>query len=294
MTEEPLYFDNVRDQIADWIQEYKLERFFSNFYVFGSLIHRDGRHFIAGGVTASDVDLLIRFDDRISGAVDRWTALCTFREHVGNLEHRVASALNRPSAEPIFSILPLTSYEIRQCIHKGHDPKLLTDNIFFDVVENTQQEDGLSQIADYQYHYENLEPFSVMKLCQKYRNGFLAANNLGKFPLQNFDDDEPLPKELMRSAAILRFFDGDKENSARRTDLEEGAKYLQALIDGRADENANLKCVSEKLSGRTFHRGKSEPLTPQDMLLMHEELFDRAMQLVVPSVRDAVREMMEH
>lgn len=293
MAEQPLSFDGVRDEIANWIKDCDLQQDFANFYVFGSLIHRKGRHFIVGGASASDVDLLIRFDDEKGSAVDRWTALCSLREHVGDLEHRVAAALNRPSADPIFSILPLTSYEIRQCIHKGHDPKLLTDNIFFDVVENTQREDGLSQIADYQYHYENLEPFSVMKLCQKYRNRFLAANNLGKFPLQNFDDDEPLPKELMRSAAILRFFDSDKEDSTRRTDLEEGAKYLQALIDHRADEGADLKCVSEKLSGRTFHRGKSDPLTPQDMLLMHEELFDRAMQLVVPSVRDAVREMME-
>jgi hypothetical protein len=209
------------------------------------------------------------------------------------LEHAVAKALNRTSNEAIFSILPLTNYEIRQCIHKGHDPKLLTDNIFFDVSRNETVARGLSVIADYHYHYENLEPFSVMKLCQKYRNSFLSTNLLGKFKQMDFDDSEPLPKELMRSAAILRFFDGDREDASRRTDLEEGATYLFDLVKGLEGVHAQYKTLRQKLSSRTFSRARAEALSPEDMLLLNEVLFDRARSIVIPSVRDAVREMLE-
>jgi predicted nucleotidyltransferase len=292
MSQTAVYLDDIKGAVSGWISENSLHNSFTKIYIFGSLIHRNERHFIASGASASDIDLLAVFDDRLATAVERWDALTKLRATIGSLEHSIASLLDRGGDEPIFSMLPLTKFEVRQCIHKGHDPKLLTDNIFFDVVEDRFLESGLSFLGDFQYHYENLEPFSVMKLCQKNRNNYLAANQRSKFVQESFTDEEPLPKELMRSAAILNFFDGDREDSSRRTDLEEGAIYLVKILQSASESCDFAKNVYETVTGRQNFRAKSADLTPNDMLFLHELLYDRAKKIAIPSVRDAVREMM--
>jgi len=59
------------------------------------------------------------------------------------------------------------------------------------------------------------------------------------------------------------------------------------------DHSPELKLLVDKVNGRGFTRAESEPLSPEDMLLIHEVMFDDARSLVIPSVRDAIREVIE-
>lgn len=44
--------------LNEWIEENGLQRYFSGFYLFGSLINRNGTLFIPSGSLASDVDVI--------------------------------------------------------------------------------------------------------------------------------------------------------------------------------------------------------------------------------------------
>lgn len=293
MVEKAILLDEVRKALVTWIESNDVTAIFNGAFIFGSLINRDGRHFVPQGSMASDVDLVLTFKDEIDTALSRTTALKNIRSFVRSLEHETATVLKRATEEPIYSILPLTSYEVHQCIHKGHDPKLFMSNLFLDVVSGNRVDGGLASYVDYDYHYENLEAFSAIRLCQSYRNKFLRGNQVGWLAQEDFVGETVFPKEIMRGAALLCFASGPKDDESRRTDLEEGQIYLlERLRELRSQSNEFEKLV-DKVNGRGFTRTESEPLTADDMLLIHEVMFDEARSLVIPSVRDAIREVIE-
>jgi len=242
---------------------------------------------------ASDVDLILTFDDAMTSAENRYTALKRIRDFIRPLEHETASVLKRATAEPIYSILPLTSYEIHQCIHKGHDPKLFMSNLFLEVRTGDRVEEGLASFVDYDYHFENLEAFASIRLCQNYRNIYLRGNQIGEFAQKDFGGETVFPKEIMRGAALLKYSDGKRDREDRRTDLEEGQTYLLNLLDEKSNDANLFKEMFERVTGRNFAKTKSKDLNADDMLLIHEIMFDKARELVIPSVRDAIREVIE-
>ena len=292
MSNSPIFIHEISQYICDWATENRVTSGFHRAYIFGSLINRDGRHFIAEGSSASDVDFLLVFDASISTAFERSQALISLRKSIKTLEHGAAQILKRVAKESIFSILPITQYELHQNIHKGADPKLLSANIFWDVFANSKNDGGLSAgLVDYDYHFENLEAFSAIRLCQAYRNKYLKCNLIGEFSQGEFDGETTYPKELMRGAALLRFFERPAEVEFR-TDLEEGSKYLTRLVEQLDVANASAVKLRDKVSGRDFQRAQHEPLAADDLLLLNEILFDRARELIIPSVRDAIQEIM--
>ena len=70
---------------------------------------------------------------------------------------------------------------------------------------------GLTDYIDFSYHLENVEAFSAMRLCQKIRNDYLAIAINGNERLQSFTGDEEVPKEIMRTAALLNYIDKDSQ-----------------------------------------------------------------------------------
>jgi len=293
MTEKAIYLDDVRDKLVEWIDKHGINDEFDGAFIFGSLLNREGRHFVPQGSMASDVDLILTFDDAMTSAENRYTALKRIRDFIRPLEHETASVLKRATAEPIYSILPLTSYEIHQCIHKGHDPKLFMSNLFLEVRTGDRVEEGLASFVDYDYHFENLEAFASIRLCQNYRNIYLRGNQIGEFAQKDFGGETVFPKEIMRGAALLKYSDGKRDREDRRTDLEEGQTYLLNLLDEKSNDANLFKEMFERVTGRNFAKTKSKDLNADDMLLIHEIMFDKARELVIPSVRDAIREVIE-
>ncbi|MEO9517550.1 MAG: hypothetical protein ABJH45_10195 [Paracoccaceae bacterium] len=170
MTQTAILLEEIRGVISEWVGSNKASETFDGVFIFGSLIHRNGRHFVPQGSLASDVDLILTFRDELTGAISRTRALVDLRAVVQSLEQTTATVLKRATPEEIYSLLPITSYEIHQCIHKGHDPKLFTANLFLNVDTGEQVDGGLANYVDYDYHFENLEAFSAIRLCQSYRN----------------------------------------------------------------------------------------------------------------------------
>lgn len=293
MVEPAIYLDDVCGVLTEWIDTHHVANKFDRAFIFGSLLNRYGRHFVPQGSMASDVDLVLTFADNMASAAVRYEALSSIRGIVEELEHKTAKVLKRTASEPIYSILPLTGYEIYQCIHKGHDPKLFMSNLFLDVTSRKPVEGGLAKFVDYDYHFENLEAFASMRLCQNYRNVFLRGNLIGEFAQGGFSGETVFPKEIMRGAALLKYSDGCRDDEARRTDLEEGQTYLIELLQKMKDDGAIFSDLCEKVNGRTFAKAKAEDLNASDMLLIHEIMFDKARTLVIPSVRDAIREVIE-
>jgi len=293
LVEKAILLDEVRRALATWIDNNDITSIFGGTFIFGSLINRDGRHFVPKGSMASDVDLVLTFKDDIDSALTRTVALKNVRAAIRSLEHETATVLKRATEEPIYSLLPLTSYEIHQCIHKGHDPKLFMSNLFLDVVTGNRVDGGLASYVDYDYHYENLEAFSAIRLCQSFRNKFLRGNQVGWLAQEDFVGETVFPKEIMRGAALLCFASGPKDDESRRTDLEEGQIYLLERLRALRDQNQIFADLVDKINGRGFTRTESEPLSADDMLLIHEVMFDEARSLVIPSVRDAIREVIE-
>ncbi len=293
MVEKAILLDEVCKALVDWIEKNDIKSIFDKTFIFGSLINRDGRHFVPQGSMASDVDLVLTFKDEIDTVLARAEALKRVRNIVRYLEHETATVLNRATSEPIYSILPLTRYEIYQCIHKGHDPKLFMSNLFLEVVSRQRIDDGLVSYVDYDYHYENLEAFSAIRLCQSYRNKFLRGDQYGHLAQGDFVGETVFPKEIMRASALLCFASGPKDDESFRTDLEEGQIYLLERLQELRGQSQEFKKLFDKVNGRNFIQTESKPLSPDDMLLIHEAMFDHARSLVIPSVRDAIREVIE-
>ena len=142
MTETAILLDEIREVISGWVEANNATETFDGVFIFGSLIHRDGRHFVPQGSMASDVDLVLTIRDDLPNAISRSRALIATRANVQALEQATATVLKRVSQEEIYSLLPLTSYEIHQCIHKGHDPKLFTSNLFLNVATGERVDGG--------------------------------------------------------------------------------------------------------------------------------------------------------
>jgi len=287
------YLHDIRAAVIDWLDVHRVEDNFERAYVFGSLINRGGRHFIPSGKTASDVDLVLTFNDHVDTAEHRCEALQLLRGIIPNLEYEVSKVLQRTGEEPILSILPMTTYEIFHCIHMGNDPNLLTSNTFLDTRSGERKTYGLSGFIDVDYHTENSEPFSAIRLCQSYRNRYLRCNYIGAFVEDGFDGDSPFPKDVMRSGALMNFFVNPQRDGSRRTDLEEGNTYLSRTIEALRNKSEKHAALWDVVSGKSFSRANTEILSADQLLFVHEVMHDEARSIVLPSIREEIDRLMK-
>lgn len=292
--------EEITEAIASFWKKKGLLEIFPDVFIFGSLINRDGQHFIPAGTMGSDIDLLIVFDPSLDNAISRKEAVETLSKTKMEIEHILAGILNR--TDLILSILAATDYEVYHCIHKGHDPKIFTMNIFHDVLRNREIDGGLSDFIDFDFHLENIEQFGVLRSCQSFRNRFLAIDLLGNSDLDNFDGPGEVPKELMRSFALLNYVDkisSDQDDaptkmeevrliSGYRTDLQRGFEFLRSTLESLSNSDQRYLAIKEKVSSRSFYRSKSEPLLPVDQLILFEVACDEARKRIRKSVREAI------
>jgi predicted nucleotidyltransferase len=283
--------DKIVGALRGVINAQDLSRFFDKFYIFGSLTNDDGQFFVPSGIEASDIDLLIRFDPtKIDSALDRVVALSALRACAQDLElvtHRAIGV--NVGASPILSLLPVSYYEIYHCIHKGFDPKIFTLNLFYDIIDDKLERGGLTDHIDFGYHLENMEAFTVIRVCQKIRNSFLKISYNGSTEFSGYDKADPLPKELMRAAALLNFVVKGSDDPELRTRLLDGNGYVVKLLEGRSDESPLFSELHKKVALRSFSRVATRPpLTAVDVLMISETLFDAARTLPKRSVREVI------
>jgi len=285
-----MYLDSIVDTLSKWFEDNELEKYFHKILVFGSILNQEGRLFIPTGIVNSDIDILLIFSDKCDSVLDRFSGCQKIRECKRHLEIEGARILGRTELNsPIFSTITITEYEIYHGIHKGFDPKIFTTNIFYNVLEKEQIDDGLTDYVDFAYHFENIEAFSAIRLCQKIRSEYTKVNAVGNSTFRDFSSEEPLPKELMRTAALINFIDTDMENDQDRTNIILGTRFIEDSFKTKSKDNEIFRRLYEKIQTRSFNRPSDmTPLTPDDILLVCELLYDEARERVPRSVREAI------
>lgn len=286
--------DQVSSCAREWFSKVnENDPIIDRMYLFGSLVNHNGEQFFPHGVKTSDIDLLVRFDPvTVSDANRRAEALRIMQDNVCDFESSIAGVLGRSCdySSANLSILPVTWYEIYHCIHKGYDPKLYSTNIFYDVTTNDRKS-GLSNYIDKLYHFNNIEAFGVMRLCQKLRNDFLTVSGDGIYNIPDFSETAfgSIPKELMRAGALLKYIDDGSKNFDDRTDLIAGEAYVVSLIKGAAENNDAVNELLQKVKKRRNVLVYRKPsLLNHEIILLSEILFDKARSIIHPSIKETI------
>lgn len=238
-------------------------------YVFGSLIYRDGEQF----GNQSDVDVVVVMPELPDGA-DRTEWLERLLVRKIELENTLGRLLRRNRKELICSVVATTALEVAANAHKDGAPEFFTANAFYDLLTG-KQINGLPN-AGSRAIAERLI-LGCVRFTQKQRNAYLGANAVGDETLKSFAGEDPAPKPIMRHAAMVQYLEdaGDSDPGAE-FDVNIGADFLTVLLH---DRRARLGDFGRRLATRRGGRGKPEPLSSKDQLLLSELILDSAIQL---------------
>lgn len=285
--------EKVITDLAAWSQRLHEQDRCERAFVFGSLVNRDGRHFLISGATTSDIDILLEFNKKSADAILRTADCIEIQKTIAQAEYNVGKNLVAMEKQGLLSVLLVTQYEIYHCIHKGFDPKIYTHNLFLPLIGENKSRVRLADYIDAKCHLENIELFAIARIAQKIRNNYLKTNLYGNHVVKLEDDPyDSLPKEILRAGALLRYVEEirrtNKENSELRTDLEEGENYIFSKISSLATANYAYKEILDKLSARRNKRATSPKLDPTDVLFVSEILFDIMRSLARITVREVI------
>ena len=229
-------------------------------YIFGSIIHRGGRQFLPD---RSDVDLIILIPDDLTGAPSRTAWLLKLQELKRELESSLSGLLRRDPAKPIVSLVAITETELSGDIHKSGSRRFFQSNNFLDLLHDTKPKPLRSNILK-ETDDNSRETF---EFAQAIRNKFLSVSVSGKPTLTEWiDPTDPLPKEIMRHAAIA---------TDQGYDLQYGLDNLSNYIYSQKKFHASYAALYDDwLSIRRGARGQAGPLDARDYLLLVEALLD--------------------
>lgn len=256
------------DLCTDWANSV-IEEVPVDLYLFGSAIYKGGEQF---DPLTSDIDLVALLPEGV--ALEKRVAIVeALAQRKQDLELRMIPMLGRSDAsEPGVSLVPLTTLEVTTNIHKSAVRSFFTRNFFLNL-KTGDEALGLPGAGKCSLPDENR---GALELVQKVRNRYLsrAANLSGGIP--DFNGSDPMPKELLRAAALLDSGAGSGEWYDTRNGLELLAESLRA----RRTEDA-LKDLYDKVSKRRGGRGRHDSLRDRDQLLVAELLFDLASNVIV-------------
>lgn len=96
--------------------------------------------------------------------------------------------------------------------------------------------------------------------------------------MQQFEDDEdPLPKDTMRHAAIIRELRRPSNFPDAATDVQRGLDFISHFLYENENFNAEFERLSTAVSVRRKARGIRESLSPLHQLLLAEIIFGSAL-----------------
>jgi hypothetical protein len=225
-------------------------------YLFGSLIHRDGKQFGSG----SDVDLVVVLPSKIDGAVDRVEWLENLQKHKLELESDLVGVLKRSNAKiPICSIVAATSIELTANIHKDGAIGFFSKNQFLDLL-NTEIQNGLPGSGTLQIDERLLIEF--FRFAQKKRNTYLGICADGSSSFFEYSGDDPIPKDIMRHAAMVRQLHDLSDTAGAEYDTQRGLDFLSVRLYQLQSHGPMYAELSDKVSVRRGARGAALNLSP--------------------------------
>lgn len=253
----------INDCITKWAQEHNVDC--HSLHIFGSLLYLNGARF----GSSSDIDMIVTIDRHMEKPIERFYFLCELAQKKPDLEIQTIRALARAMQnEPVVSLVPTTELDHLWDIHKSNIPEFFSQNMFLNLGSQARTQGILAG-------NEPINPGRLIVGClstiQKYRHAFchLMANGQNE-TLREYSGLDPIPKDLMRAAAMARCSDMKNPEIGEEYDLRAGLEHIHALIRSYEDDDKAYHELSELVSTRRMARGKGGPLTPEHQLLIAE------------------------
>jgi len=263
----------VEDCLRQWAQDVVQKIPSNGVFLFGSLVYKKGIQF---DPLISDIDLLLGIPSDLTTAPERveWIKqLVPLKRH---LELQLLQLLNRPDAgSPISSIVAATATEICADIHKDGAARFFSGNEFRNLLDEVASarpvpNSGTAPVSD-----ENVN--SAMRFAQKYRNLFLSTSPNGTGGLQKWTGPDPVPKTVLRHAAMTAAAASGQCTPGVAFDVKIGLDYLTNHLYERRDRSQPYYRLHDWVSARRGGRGADENpayLTPEMHLLLAEVIYD--------------------
>jgi len=264
--------NNVIDQLTGWSRKELAAIGPSGVYVFGSLIYRKGEQF----GERSDIDLVVVVPTQVDGALKRVQWLESLLGQKRQLETDLAAILGRkPSNGPICSVVAVTTTEIALNVHKDGAVGFFTENQFYDLRAGSERK-GLPS-AGSQEIAERLVG-ECIRFAQKKRNQFLNVSADGSGGLEPYSGEDPLPKDIMRHAAMARQLQDQVPDTGAEYDVQYGLDFMTHFLYEAHRRNSAYEEIQKKLSIRRGARGTTALLTAVDQMLLAEIIFGIAVK----------------
>ena len=265
--------EGIFDEVRAWLSSTEFEQA----YIFGSLIHKNGSHFLKD---RSDVDLVARFENDLN-CLDRVSCVTSALQSTHELNLKLLAQLGRDDAKnSITSVISVSEKELALGIHKDGSKDFFSHNEFANVATGDVSKLG----ATLRLRSARMESvLDALRKAQDYRNKFLSISPSGHRKVADFEGPDSLPKALSRSAAQVRWGREVRAADDQRFDINEGQVYLLQLVAARRNDCAELEELFKNLAIRMGGRGENTPLVPEQQLLLWEILADDAMQVVSDS-----------
>lgn len=276
------------DCLWSWAKSKKVLTDFE-FFVFGSLVEDNAEAFYPA---TSDVDLVLALRKDGLDFEDRVALIAGAKASLSELELQLMQTFQRQRADqPITSTVVITPTERKQAIHKQGDGSLLSAPRFVQISTKkpTIEFVRVSEFdTDSDYDQINRECVGAMREAQDIRNRFLRrAPNTQEF-LLSYEGPDPLPKPLMRRAAMVAWSKGDRASHNDRENIRVGLDFMGEELTRRGS-GKDVADLRKLLSIRRGGRGATRPIQPLQLLLLWEALFDVA----VENLRDSTEVELE-
>ncbi|MFO6429925.1 hypothetical protein ACLBKT_07500 [Erythrobacter sp. W302b] len=262
--------EKILKVIAEWGQEAVTQYKADGAYAFGSLVYLEGEQLTA----SSDIDLVILVPKSAEGPVARAEWLERFFPHKEKLEFELLKVLQRDIIEePFSSVIPVTQLEIEIDLHKQNLPSFFSANQFLDLQTEGLNE-GLVGAATKECHRFMAGSLSM---AQSMRHRFLGvAANTRRFLLEPHSGSDPIPKPIMRAAAMARSLTVNGAKRGAEYDLRLGLDYVCKYLFDQESSSERLQALNKLVSERRGGRGRSGPLSEAYQLLLAEIVYELA------------------
>lgn len=266
--------NNLVNEVLSVLQSWagKLQVPTGGTFVFGSLIRNKGFQFSG----TSDIDLLLVIPDSVKGPWPRTKWLRDLKEQVHGLEISLLSAMKwQNSGKPILSVVVVTRAEIEADIHKQGVSDFFKNNEFLNLLDGSHHMGAPGAGVAAKPSPLALECF---KYAQTERNKYLAVSANGEETMADFNGPDPVPKAMMRHAAMARQLEKPKKGMGNETDTGRGLEFIGNLLYKLEDANEDYQNLQTKVSVRRGARGTPESITPFEQLLLVETVLEVAIR----------------
>ncbi len=185
---------------------------------------------------------------------------------------RLLKVLRRTGAEPSVSVVAVTQAERDYDVHKDGHRDFFTANVFRDLVTGAEGE-GLPGAGA-----GSTDRFvaGALAFAQKVRNDFLAVSANDTPKLDDFSGADPLPKRVMRAAAMAARASGRSGGPGAEHDVQEGLDLLTNELYALREKDPAYRQLQDVVSVRRHARGALRPVEPAHQLLLGEMIYDLA------------------